>query len=262
MRIRMRIQRLSTYLITSMALILSSAVQAGPITVTLTGELGQDSPFGAAGTEYIFSFDVDELTAASSVNDAGNSATFSSAVTAVSFLTMNTSIEGAPTSAAPDSNLLTISDGIGQGANEDVIQAFFDLPDQGGFRDLFFGFQLLDNHAAGEAEPDSVASLGLDVFSLLDIADFVRDMDGPQTANNQLVFRGVSDGESFSDFTSTITSISVTPGLVQAPSPGPGSPGPVQAPEPGMAGLLLVFVLSGVWLRRLRISTSSRCALR
>jgi|GEM_PF-4389571 len=173
MRSRNRAQKWSTYLmvpIATMTLILSCAAQAGPITVSLTGTLGTDSPFGSAGTEYVFSFDVDDVATASTVNASGNSASFSGAVTAVSFLTMTTAVQGGPSNTAPDSNLLTISDGTGQGASEDVIQGFVDLPDQGSFSDLLFGFLLLDSHAAGEPEPDSVTSLGLDVFSLLDIA--------------------------------------------------------------------------------------------
>ncbi len=238
-----------------MALILSCSVHAGPISVTLTGVLGSDSPFGSAGTEYVFSFTVDELATASSVtsvNGTGNTATFSNRVTAVSFLTMATSVEGAPTNTMPDSNLLIISDNVGQSAIEDQIQAFVELPDQGAFTELFFGLQLLDSHAASEPAPDSVTSLGLDVFSLLDITDFAEDPDGPQISNSQLVFTGSFNGAVFSDLTSTITSISVTPSLVTAPSPGPGSPGPVQAPEPGMVELLFFSVLLGAWLRRPR----------
>jgi len=258
----MRMKRLSTYLITAALLLLSCAAQAGPITVTLTGVLGADSPFGDAGSEYSFSFDVDDIADPSSVNGAGNSATFDNAVTAVSFLTMTTSIEGAPTNDTPDANLLIVSDGIGQGVSEDVIQAFIDLPDQDGFSELSFGFVLLDQHADGQQEPDSVTSLGLDVFSLLDISDFTRDPDGEEIANNQLVFSGVINGVSFSDFSSTITSIAVTPRLVQAPAPGPGAPGPVQAPvqapEPEMIGLLLFGGLLIAGLHRSRRSRRSR----
>jgi len=250
MRTRGRTKILLNYFVALVAVVTSCVAQAGPITVSLTGVLGADSPFGSSGSEFSFSFTVDETTAATSTSGTGSSATFNNAVTAVSFLSMNTSLEGVPTNAAPDSNLLSISDGIGQDANEDFIQAFFDVSGQDEFGELFFGFLFLDRHDAGEPAPDSVPSLGLDVFGLLDIADFARDEEGPQIANNQFVFSGAFGGANFSDFTSTITGISVTPALVMAPTPGPGTPGPVQAPEPAVTVLLLMGMCLIFGLRR------------
>ena len=212
---------------------------AGPIVVTLTGALGEDSPYGPAGSEYSFAFELDDATPAFSTSAGGNTANYQNAVTAIRFLSMNTSITGAPTNAEPDSNFIIVSDDIGQPGvfKEDLVQSFFDMPAQSGFADLFFGFLLLDRHSDGEPVPNSVPSLGLDVFSLLDAADFARDATEPLIANNQFVFRGSFNGVGFSDFTSTITSISAAPGSIDVP-------------EPGMAGLLMLGVALGVARRR------------
>jgi len=237
---------------------------AGPIVVSLMGELGANSPYGASGTPYTFSFQLDDSTQPVELSADGTSASFDGAVTGTTFDSELTSLSGAPTNAAADSNLILVFDDLGGSAfSEDTVQAFFDVPDQGRFTDLFFGFLLLDRHEVGEDAPTSVASLGLDLFSGLDAADFVRDLDGPLTANNQFVFSGVVDGIAFSDFTSTITSISVAPGQTTVPPTVPPGPLPMQPPapfptppvaspvtEPSIAGLLLLGLVGGVLRRR------------
>jgi len=233
----------------------AASVAAGPIVVSLTGELGEDSPYGASGTPYEFSFALDDSAAPVLLNANGTFATYDGVVTGTSFSSELVSFATAPTNAAPDSNLLLVSDNAGLQFSEDLVQAFFDVPDQGDFEDLFFGLLLLDRHADGEPTPTSITSLGLDFFSQLDASDFIRDRDGPQTANNQFVFRGIFNGMAFSDFSSTITAITVTPGQATVPPsvpPGgsPTPPGASPVPEPGLAGLLLLGLMSSLVRRR------------